>query len=116
MREDENISKYVEQIKASVSAIKASRGDINVKTVVSKILRTLLPIYAIRVFVIQEMRCNPNIKITLNALVGRLIAFELNNYDNYVPSSKGIESAFETKISLKKRGEKSKSSQSESEE
>ena len=27
MREDENIAKYVERIKASVSAIKTSRGD-----------------------------------------------------------------------------------------
>ena len=49
------------------------------------------------------MICDPNIKITLDALVGRLIAFELDNYDNYVPSSKGIESTFEAKLSLKKR-------------
>ena len=28
MREDENITKYVERIKSSVSAIKESRGDI----------------------------------------------------------------------------------------
>ena len=31
MREDENITKYVERIKASVSAIKESRGDIDEK-------------------------------------------------------------------------------------
>ena len=59
MREDENIEKYVERIKASVSAIKASRGDINDKIVVRKVLRTLLPIYTIRVSSIQEMRCDP---------------------------------------------------------
>ena len=106
----------MERIKASVSAIKASRGDIDDKTVVSKVLRTLLPIYAIRVSPIQEMRCDPNNKITLDALVGRLIAFELDNYDNYVPSSKGIEFAFEAKISLKKRGKKLKANQLESEE
>ena len=34
MREDENIAKYVERIKASVSAIKASGGDIKDETVV----------------------------------------------------------------------------------
>ena len=49
MREDENIAKYVERIKASVSAIKASGGKIEEETVISKVLRTLLPVYAIRV-------------------------------------------------------------------
>ncbi|MDF3675365.1 hypothetical protein P3S39_25040, partial [Enterobacter hormaechei] len=57
MREDENISKYVERVKASVRAIKASGGDINEETVISKVLKTLLPIYAIRVSAIQERRC-----------------------------------------------------------
>ena len=78
MREDEKIAKYVERIKESVSAIKAFGGDIDDKIVVRKVLRTLLPIYAIRVCVIQEMRCDPNSNITLDALVGRLIAFELD--------------------------------------
>ena len=93
MREDENIEKYVERIKASISAIKASRGDIKEETIISKLLRTLLPIYAIRVSAIQEMRCDPTNKIGLDALIGRLIAFELDNYDNYGRASKNIESA-----------------------
>src|SRR5271154_688374 len=76
MREDENIAKYVERIKSSVSAIKASGGDIDDKIVVRKVLRTLLPIYAIRVSSIQEMKCDPNSNITLDALVERLTAFE----------------------------------------
>jgi hypothetical protein len=49
MREDENIAKYVERVKASVSAIKAFGGDIKEETIISKVLRTLLLIYAIRV-------------------------------------------------------------------
>ena len=49
MREDENIAKYVDEIKTSVSAIKASGGKIDDVIVVSKVLITLLPIYAIRV-------------------------------------------------------------------
>ncbi|WP_044908916.1 retrotransposon gag domain-containing protein, partial [[Clostridium] innocuum] len=102
MNEDENIAKYVERIKANVSAIRASGGTITDETVVSKVLRTLLPIYAIRVSAIQERRCEGNHNITLDALVGRLTAFELDNYDNYVPTSKNIESAFEAKVSLKK--------------
>ena len=62
------------------------------------------------------MRCDPNSNITLDALVGRLIAFELDNYDNYVPSSKGIKSTFEAQLSLKKKGKKFKANQSKSEE
>ena len=52
------------------------------------------------------MRCDPNNKLTLDALVGRLTAFELDNYDNYVLVSKNIESAFEAKLSLKKKSKK----------
>ena len=62
------------------------------------------------------MRCDPNNKITLNVLVGRLIAFELDNYDDYVPSSRNLESTFKSKLSLKKKATKSKSKQFESEE
>ena len=69
MREDKNIEKYVKIIMASVSAIKASRGDIKEETIVSKVIRTLLPIYVIRVSSIQEMRCDPKRNITLVALV-----------------------------------------------
>ena len=86
MKEDKKIAKYVERIKASVSAIRASRGKIEDTIVVSKENRTPLPIYAIRVLGIQEMRCDPNNKINLDALVGRLTTFELDNYDNCVPS------------------------------
>ena len=103
-------------MKAIISAIKASGGKIDDVIVVRKVLKSLLPIYAIRVFAIQEMRCDPNNQIALDALVGRLTSFELDNYDNYVPSSKGIESAFEAKLSLKKRSKKSKDNQSRSEE
>ena len=116
MRGDENISKYVERIKASVSAIRSSRGKIEDKIVVSKVIRTLLPIYAIRVSTIQEMRCDSNKKINLDALVGRLTTFGLDNYDNYVPILKNVESAFEAKLSLKEKGKKSKVNQSRSEE
>ena len=84
MREDEKIAKYVERIRASVSAIRASRGEIKEETVISKVLRTLLPIYAIRVYVIQERRCEENHKINLDAIVRRLTTFELDNFDNYV--------------------------------
>ena len=108
MREDENITKYVERIKASISAIKVSGGKLEGEIVISKVLRTLLLVDAIRVSVIQERRCEENHKITLDAIVGRLTAFELDNFDNYVLVSKGIESTFEAKLSLKEKGKKVK--------
>ena len=114
MREDENIAKYVERIKASVSAIRASRGEIKEEIVISKVLKTLLLVYAIRVSSIQERRCEENHKINMDAIVGRLTAFELDNYDNYVPASKNIESTFEAKLSLKEKGKKIKGIQSDS--
>ena len=116
MREDENIAEYVERIKASVSAIRASGGIIDDKIVVSKVIRTLLPIYAIRVSAIQEARCDPNCIITLDSLVGRLTTFELDNFDNYVPSSKNFESAFKAKLSLKDHCKKWKATSSKTKE
>ena len=108
MREDENIAKYVEGIKVIVSMIKSSRGDIDNKIVVSKVLRTLIPIYAIILSTIQEMRWDPNSNITLDALVGRLTTFELDNFDNYVPISHNIESNFKAKLTLGRKGGNSK--------
>ena len=115
MREDENIEKLFERIKASVSAIKASSGKIEDTTIVSKVIMTLLPIYAMRVSSIQEMRCDSNNQINLDSLVGGLIPFELDNYDNYAPSS-NLESAFKDKLPLQKKAAKSKGKHFESEE
>ena len=41
--------------------------------------------------------------MTLDALVGRLTAFELDNFDNYLPTSKNIESVFEVNCHSRKR-------------
>ena len=108
MREDENIAKYVERIKESVSAIRAFGGKIEEETIISKVIRTLLPIYAIRVLAIQEMICDPKSDITLDALVGRLTNFELDNFDNYLLGSRNVKSTFKEKLTLGKRGGKSK--------
>ena len=54
VKEDENVAKYVERIKASVSVIRAFEVEIKEETSVSKILKTLIPINAIRVSIIQE--------------------------------------------------------------
>ena len=65
---------------------------------------------------IQEVRCDSNKKLGLDSLVGILTTFELDNFDNYVPTSKNIEFAFEDKISLKEKGKKIKDNQLESED
>ena len=58
-----------------------------------------LPIYAIRVLAIRELRCIPRIKLSLEGIVGRLIAFESSNFDNYRPEK--IESTFKAKLMIK---------------
>ena len=76
--------------------------------IVNKVLRTLLPIYEIRVLYIQEMRRDPKNDITLDTLVGRLTTFELDNFDNYLPGSRNIESTFKAKLTLGRKGGNSK--------
>ena len=44
-------------MKEVVSAIRSLGGQLEEEIVISKYLRTLLPIYAIRVSAIQELRC-----------------------------------------------------------
>ena len=70
MKEGENIINYNKRIKNNVSAIRVGGGKIEDETMVSKVLRTLLPIYVIRVLAIQEMRCNLAHDLTLDNLVG----------------------------------------------
>ena len=54
MEEGETVVQYVARIKEVVSAIKGVDGTIDDDIVLSKVLRTLLPIYAIRVSTIQD--------------------------------------------------------------
>ena len=77
-----------------VNAIREVGGDIYDDTMISKVLRTLLLIYAIRVSAIQELRCTPSNDLTLDSLIARLTTFELSNFCNYTPSS--VECAFKS--------------------
>ena len=54
MLESENIFQYCTRLKDVVNRIRGSTRTIDDETVVRKVLRTLLPKYAIRVFSIQE--------------------------------------------------------------
>lgn len=85
MEKGENIVQYVARIKEVVNTIRGSTGHIEDNTVLRKVLRTLQPIYAIRVFEIQELRCILGNNLTLEGLVARLTTFELSNFDNYKP-------------------------------
>ena len=83
MEEGENIAQYVSRIKEVVNTIRGAIGHIDDNTMLSKVLRTLLPIYVIRIFAIQELRCIPGNNLSLEGLVGRLTNFELFNFDKY---------------------------------
>ena len=104
MEEGENIAQYVSRIIEVVSAIRSVVGHLDDDTALSKVLRTLLPIYAIRVSAIQELRCILEKKLTIEGLVGRLTTIELSNFDNYKPKS--LESTFKAKFLLKDSDEK----------
>lgn len=89
-----------------VNEIREATGKIDDDTVLRNFLRTLFPIYAIRVSTIQELRCRLGNDLTLEGLVGRLTTFELSNFDNY--KTKNIESDFKAKLSLKEPNGKKK--------
>ena len=82
MEEGENIAQYVARIKQIVSAIKGATSKIDDDTMLSKFLRTLLPIYAIRVSTIQELRCILGNNLILEGLVGRLATFDIEVKEN----------------------------------
>lgn len=104
MREGENIMQYTNRIKEVVHTIRGLDGVINEDTMVSKILRTLFPIYAIKIFAIHENRSTPNNTLTLDNLIGKLTTFELNNYDNSVVPN--VESTFMTSLKIGKSSRK----------
>ena len=100
----ENIVQYCARLKQIVNAIRGATGKIEDETMINKILRTLLPIYSIRVSTIQELRCTPGNDLTLEGLIGRLTAFKLSNFDNL--KYENVESSFKAKFSLKEPIEK----------
>lgn len=106
MQEGENIVEYCARVKEVANVIKGSNGKIEDETMIRKLLRTLLPIHAIRVSSIQEQRYTPSNDLTLEGLIGRLIAFELSNFDNFKYDN--VESSFQAKIPLKEPKEKKK--------
>ena len=99
MEEGKNIAQYASRIKEVVSVIRSDNGVLDDENINNFFFKTLLPIYAIGVSTIQELRCILGTKITLEGIVGRLTASELSNFDNYRP--KNLESVFKAKLTLK---------------
>ena len=104
--------KYYTRVKEVVNAIHGANGEIKDETMISKVLRTLLPINSIRVFAIQEPRCILDGNLTLGDVVGRLSNFEMPNFDNYTPTT--IECSFKSQLVLSKKKGKHVKSESDS--
>lgn len=96
MVDGENIAQYGQRIKEVVGGINISRGKIDNDIIVSKMLRTLLPQYAIRVSAIKELRSIFKDKVNVDSLIGKLTSFELNKFDNSV--SKPSKFAFKASV------------------
>ena len=80
MIERENFAQYYGQVKEIVNAIRGAGGIINDDIVISKVLRTLLPIYAIRVSTVRELRCTLGNKLTQSPLKPLNSWFNVNQY------------------------------------
>ena len=94
-----------------VSSIRSLGGQLSEEIVCSKYLRTLLPIYAIRVLAIQELRFIPKNILSFEGIIGRLTTFELSNFDNYKPEN--FESTFKSKMTIKENEEVQRKKKSE---
>ena len=75
MIEGENIVQCCTRVKEVVNVFWGENGTIEDEKVISKVLRTLLPIYAITVSIIQELRCTLGRNLTLEGVIGRLATF-----------------------------------------
>ncbi|GLJ11241.1 hypothetical protein SUGI_0148320 [Cryptomeria japonica] len=96
MAEGENIQQYGQMIKEIVGEIKSAGGKVEDATMVSKVLRTLLPVYTIQVAAIQELKSIDKTKVTLDSVIGKITVFELNGYDG---SAQKYEFAFRASVS-----------------
>lgn len=94
MVEGETIPQYRIRIKIVVRDIKSAGGKMEDSTVVSKVLRSLLLVYAIRVAAIQELRSIDKTKVSLDSIIAQLTAYELNSFDGRVQKTESTFRAF----------------------
>jgi hypothetical protein len=105
MQEGENVARYCSILKDVVN-IRGDTSKIDDDTISRKVLRTFFPIYAIRVSIIQELRCIPSSNPTLEGLVGRIATFEPSNLDKFKYDN--VQFSSKAKFSLKEPNEKKK--------
>ena len=101
MMEGENIIQYYIRVKEFFNGILGVNGKIKDETMISKVLRTLLPINSLRVFAFQELRYILDGNLPLENVVGRLTTFEMPNFFNYIFAT--IECSFKSKLVLSKK-------------
>ncbi|GLJ44357.1 hypothetical protein SUGI_0929360 [Cryptomeria japonica] len=80
MEEDERISSFMERVNESVLGIQCCGGSLSEYEIVSKVLRDLPPSYKMKVTAINELRTMPNTLVSRDTLVGKLSAFELEEF------------------------------------
>ncbi|GLJ05156.1 hypothetical protein SUGI_0012340 [Cryptomeria japonica] len=107
MDEGETIQQYFIRIKTIVGDIKSAGGKIDDSTVVSKVLRSLLPVCAIRVAAIQELRSIEKTKVSLDSIIAKLTTYELNNYDGSIQKTK---STFRASAAPSRKGKEASTS------
>lgn len=107
MVEGETIQQYGIRIKIVVGEIKSACGKIEDSTMVSKVLRSLLPVYAIRVATIQELRSIDKSKASLDSIIAKLTAYELNSFDGSVQKT---ESAYRASVIPSRKGKEASTS------
>lgn len=87
--------------------MKSACGKMEDSTMVSKVLRSLLPVYAIRVTAIQELRSIDKTKVSLDSIIAKMIAYELNSFDGGVQKN---ESAFKASTVPSRKGKEASTS------
>lgn len=107
MVEGETIQQYGIRIKTIVRDIKSAGGKMEDSTMVRKVMRSLLPVYAIRVVAIQELRSIDKSKVSLDSIIVKLPTYELNSFDGSVQKT---ESTFKASAIPSRKGKEASSS------
>ncbi|GLJ33781.1 hypothetical protein SUGI_0679010 [Cryptomeria japonica] len=80
MEEDERSSAFMERVNEIVLGIQCCGGSLSEDEIVSKVLRDFPPAYKINVTAINELTTMPNASISRDTLVGKLSAFDLDEF------------------------------------
>lgn len=79
IEEDERITAFIERVNEIVMGIQCCGGALS-EEIVSKVLRALPPAYKMKATIINELRTMANTFVNRDTLVGKLFAFELEEF------------------------------------